>query len=122
MQQVASLYAEGRALVGASPPHLPPPPYEPIVTRYMMLMPQTSLRPRPDGLVLSALKSDITNPFLSPPDSIHIEGVFHAHDSYGILPSKHLWINPIDLWPSAIWRNKNLGYDVFQFTEFSSPD
>ena len=121
MQQVTSLYAEGRALIGASPPHLHPPPYEPIVT-IITMMPQTSLHPQPDSLVLSALKSNITIPFRSSPNYIHIKGVFHAHDSNGILPSKHLWINPIDLWPSAIRCYQNLGYNIFQFTEFSSPD
>ena len=122
MHQLRSLYAEGGAahehpllLSSAVPTSLPS-----LATMSSPNM-SSSLCPRPPGLELSSITSDLVFPF-RPQQYIHVEGVLHASDSTGVTYPRNYWINPVDCWPQAIHRLHDEGFDTFTFTEFSSPD
>eukprot|EP00804_Cyclotella_cryptica_P002400 CCRYP_004098-RA/>CCRYP_004098-RA protein AED:0.71 eAED:0.40 QI:0/0/0/0.5/0/0/2/0/384 len=80
-----------------------------------------SLVPRPPGLIASPHKTDIVVPFRSTTD-INICGVFHAYDTLTTNPPKHFWLEDVRLWSLACRRLRDKGYNIFQFTEYSSPE
>lgn len=73
------------------------------------------------GLVLSSISSDLVFPF-RPNNHVHVEGILHSSDSTGEEYNRHYWINPVDLWPCEIHHLCAEGFDIFTYTEFSSPD
>lgn len=77
--------------------------------------------PSPPGLQISTIRSDVVIAF-RPDGHVHVCGVFHAHDTTTRLPTRHMWLEDVRLWPAAVRKYTAVGYNNFQFTEFSSPD
>ena len=77
--------------------------------------------PAPPGLHLSTIRSDVVIAFRTA-GHVHVCGVFHARDTTTRLPTRHMWLEDVRLWPAAVRKYTQAGYNNFQFTEFSSPD
>ena len=121
MHQVIHHYAVGRALIEHLL-HIPLPLREPLVTQSVFM---TSVSPnlveRPAGLIQSPHRSDIAVPFRQP-TQINICGVLHVQDANNTLPTRHYWLEDVRLWSAANRKFRDDGYNIIQFTEFSSPD
>eukprot|EP00956_Cyclotella_meneghiniana_P017367 scaffold28205_cov85-Cyclotella_meneghiniana.AAC.4 len=77
--------------------------------------------PSPPGLHLSSIRSDVVIAF-RPHGHVHVCGVFHARDTTTRLPTRHMWLEDVRLWPATVRKYTAAGYNNFQFTEYSSPD
>eukprot|EP00956_Cyclotella_meneghiniana_P037616 scaffold141643_cov21-Cyclotella_meneghiniana.AAC.1 len=77
--------------------------------------------PSPPGLHLSTIQSDVVIAFRTT-GHVHVCGVFHARDTTTRLPTRHMWLEDVRLWPAAVRKYTAAGYNNFQFTEYSSPD
>jgi hypothetical protein len=76
--------------------------------------------PAPPGLVFSPHWSDVIIPFRQH-NCVNICGVLHCYDNT-IDRQLHIWVEHIRVWAAATARFRRQGFNVFQFTEFSSPD
>jgi hypothetical protein len=75
--------------------------------------------PWPDGLVRSHHPSNV-------PDVeegfIHSYGVLHIFDTSSEFSTYNFWLKDLALWSITTTKLSTLGYDVFRYTPYLSPD